>query len=249
MASGAFAAWPVTVAESSSENKIDPRKIACEVTIIVLLAITTASTIALALAVYYLDMHQIKGTNMCYDDECVMTASSILSGIDESLDPCDDFFKFSCNKWIEDNILVNNHESRLGGIGYMNRKRIKEMLEQQVSPNDTEHIQKSLNLYSACVNESMQDTLGADPLLNDLKYAGGWPAIEGDSWSSNKTITDVMIDFYDKGLNFEQLVGMEVARDFGNSSNFILGSLPVENGVERVKPVISTLFTVLKVLN
>ena len=41
----------------------------------------------------------------CTSKECVKVAASILSDLDENVDPCDDFYHFSCGGWIKKNNL------------------------------------------------------------------------------------------------------------------------------------------------
>ncbi|KAI5710216.1 hypothetical protein M8J75_006783 [Diaphorina citri] len=37
--------------------------------------------------------------NVCLTSACVKTANSLLSGMDETADPCNDFFQYACGTW------------------------------------------------------------------------------------------------------------------------------------------------------
>lgn len=39
----------------------------------------------------------------CLNKSCIHIASNILESMDLSIDPCDDFYSYSCNGWIKSN--------------------------------------------------------------------------------------------------------------------------------------------------
>lgn len=39
----------------------------------------------------------------CLNKSCIHIASNILDSMDLSIDPCDDFYSYSCNGWIKSN--------------------------------------------------------------------------------------------------------------------------------------------------
>ena len=41
----------------------------------------------------------------CLTPECVKLAASVLAAIDQTADPCTDFYKFSCGNWIRNTII------------------------------------------------------------------------------------------------------------------------------------------------
>ena len=44
-------------------------------------------------------------TTTCLTPECVKLAASVLAAIDQTADPCTDFYKFSCGNWIRNTII------------------------------------------------------------------------------------------------------------------------------------------------
>ncbi|CAM1322785.1 ECE2 (predicted) [Pycnogonum litorale] len=163
--------------------------------------------------------------NICYDDECVITAGSMLEAMDNKTQtPCDNFFLFTCNRWIENSILWGRYNSLLSGLSSTSRGRIKELLEKPAHAEDPEHINKSLSLYKSCMNKKAIEERGIEPLTKDIEDIGGWPVIDGDGWTGeNFSITDTMIKLNKKGLPYQQIVSFDISRDFLNSTRIIFG--------------------------
>ena len=44
-------------------------------------------------------------SSLCLTASCVELASLVLSGMDQSVDPCADFYNFSCGAWAQKNIV------------------------------------------------------------------------------------------------------------------------------------------------
>ena len=49
--------------------------------------------------VVYPSISSLSRTDVCLTEACVVVASSVLSSMDKSIDPCEDFHKYSCGGW------------------------------------------------------------------------------------------------------------------------------------------------------
>ena len=50
-------------------------------------------------------------SDLCVTDGCVTSAGRLLESLDESIDPCDDFYGFVCGQWIDDAIIPQGSHS------------------------------------------------------------------------------------------------------------------------------------------
>jgi putative endopeptidase len=88
--------------------------------------------------------------------------------IDRDLNPCSDFFQYSCGKWMKANPIPSDQPgwSTFNSLALWNIAAVHETLEQasQVSAKRTPVEQKVGDYYASCANESAIDQAGLKPL-------------------------------------------------------------------------------------
>ena len=94
-----------------------------------------------------------------------------------SLNPCDDFYKYACNKWIAANPIPADqvYWSTGGGLELWNDNVLRETLE-AASKNDPKRSavqQKIGDYWAACMDESGIDAAGIKPLQPELDRIAG----------------------------------------------------------------------------
>lgn len=47
----------------------------------------------------------------CLTENCIQIASNILEAMDSAVDPCEDFYSYSCNGWIKSNPIPEGKTS------------------------------------------------------------------------------------------------------------------------------------------
>ncbi|MGB8910947.1 MAG: M13 family metallopeptidase N-terminal domain-containing protein, partial [Candidatus Sulfotelmatobacter sp.] len=92
--------------------------------------------------------------------------------VDKSLNPCDDFYKYACNKWIAANPIPADqvYWSTGGGLEMWNDSVLRETLE-AASKNDSARgpVQQKIGDYwAACTDESGIEATGLTPLLPEF---------------------------------------------------------------------------------
>jgi putative endopeptidase len=107
--------------------------------------------------------------------------------VDKSVDPCDNFYRYSCNGWFKSNPLPPDQTSygRFTELYELNRLHLRQILEQAATPTATRSLneQKIGDDYASCMDTAAINKLGIAPLqpeldrIASLKTAAQIPAL------------------------------------------------------------------------
>lgn len=128
------------------------------------------------------------GRSTEYEDSpgFIKAATIIKESINESVDPCEDFFEFSCGKWIANNPIPDDHTS-YSHFDVVREKIYKEMkdLYEDDTPSTSNAINDLKKIYAACMdiesinkrkshdlNKAIQVCYPSDPLC--IFYLRHW---------------------------------------------------------------------------
>ena len=116
-------------------------------------------------------------TSVCRTASCSQLARTVADNMDTGIDPCTDFYSFSCGGWVKKNPIPSGHSrySPFAQLDQRNKDALIGILEGN-KDDDIEAIQKLRFLYQLCLNETQLDFLGAKPLVTLIQNTvGGWP--------------------------------------------------------------------------
>ncbi|KAK7023952.1 Endothelin-converting enzyme 1 [Favolaschia claudopus] len=113
----------------------------------------------------------------CLTTECIKLSAAILSSLDESQDPCENFFDFANGGFIAANPLPADKGSfgQFEALAQDNKRVIQHFLETPsatssfTTSEDEILLQKLRNFYSSCLNENRLDEIGTEPLIHFTK--------------------------------------------------------------------------------
>ncbi|XP_078482992.1 endothelin-converting enzyme 2 isoform X1 [Ciona intestinalis] len=146
----------------------------------------------------------------CTTRACINVASKVALSLDESVDPCQDFYEFACGGWEESNLLPSG-ESRWSGFNALqqsNHAIMKNVLELNTTQNNSIAEKKAKIFYESCIDLEAINKRGAQPLLTMLEEVGGWPVLNNwdeSSFEFNATIQQYfpysIYPFFSIGVN------------------------------------------------
>ncbi|PIC48111.1 hypothetical protein B9Z55_007214 [Caenorhabditis nigoni] len=173
---------------SKSEKPSSPKKknwkkwILYGIPILIILALVATLIVVLTLEKFGEDKEEVE---VCETKECIMLADHLHNWKDDSVDPCQDFFKYSCGKYNEHNVIEGPQMTKKTRI---TEKLIKEFLKKNESSNSkTENAMK--HLFRTC-EESNDESKKYVIEKERIKYIKqeaidiGWPLAD-PSWSSS----------------------------------------------------------------
>jgi putative endopeptidase len=106
------------------------------------------------------------------ETELPYTPSLDLTAMDRSVDPCVDFYKFSCGGWQKKNPIPPDQTSWsvYGKLYVDNLQYLRGLLEQAAVAKDRDPVtQKIGDFYASCMNEALVEQLGSKPMQSDLE--------------------------------------------------------------------------------
>ncbi|CAK8671256.1 unnamed protein product [Clavelina lepadiformis] len=123
-------------------------------------------------------------SSACITRPCVQVANRIIEDLDERVDPCEDFYQFSCGGWEKKNPLPIGH-SRWSTFNVLNQKNqaiMKNILEANTTSESSSE-KKAKLFYKSCLDLDSINKLSTTPLIDIIAEIGGW-SISGE-WNQS----------------------------------------------------------------
>ena len=141
---------------------------------------------------------------LCLSKECVKVAAAILSDLDTTVNPCDDFYLYSCGGWIKSNPIPDGQSdwSMFKKLTEANELVIKNALETKLTNHSTHPVEmsakeKAKTYYYSCIDKkgSIEKLVGR-PLLDLMEEKlGNWQLLQHNPSSGEAGAeTDVDLD-------------------------------------------------------
>lgn len=167
-----------------------------------------------------------EGALECSSKGCMQAAAALKENLNESTNPCEDFFEYSCGAWIRNNPIPSSRIS-ISTFEKLykknNEKLLLLLLEDDELPN-SHAVRKAKKYFKSCMNEDGNDNTATHELQLLIENMGSW-LIQNATWNEStwnlfQSLETLQRDYADKGKS--PLFEVEVDTDPRNSSRYVL---------------------------
>lgn len=134
---------------------------------------------------------------VCQTEACQTAVAQLLRNLNQSVDPCEDFFSFSCGKWVTAHPVPPDKEKiTVYDTVWENNQEILKMLLEEPNKVRSSAEEKAVQFYRSCMNTTRIEELGSEPIVDLIEQVGGW-SLSG-YWNKtdfNSTLMVLMRDY------------------------------------------------------
>lgn len=163
--------------------------------------------------------------NICLTPGCVKAAAEILNNLDESVDPCDNFYKFACGNWLNRHTIPEDKSSvSVFSLAQDDLNiKLRVLMEKSLNGSEPDFIKMIKMMFDSCLDLKKIESSATQPLEEVLKSFGGWPVVEGDKWKESEfDWIDTLIKFRELGYSHDILMDLSVTADYRNNTAHII---------------------------
>ncbi|KAK7071727.1 NEDD8 protease nep2 [Halocaridina rubra] len=158
---------------------------------------------------------------ICLTKGCVRSANSLIDSMDDTVPPCEDFFKFACGGFLQKKIIPDEKTSlsRFNEISDDLKEKLRGLVEAEITEADSPATKMVKELFKSCMNTERIEQRGVEPLQEILELMGGWPVVEGENWDASSFNWNTNIYINRKlGYSLDYIFDFSVTTNIKNSS-------------------------------
>lgn len=97
-----------------------------------------------------------KDGEVCLSQGCVHAASNMLEQMDQTVEPCHDFYNFSCGQFVKNTVIPDDRRSvnAFNLVSDEVEEQLRALITAPIEDDEIEPFKMVKKLYSACMNKS-----------------------------------------------------------------------------------------------
>ena len=176
---------------------------------------------------------EFRKSPVCNSPVCHQIADTIKRNLNESEEPCNDFYKFACGGWIKTQEIPNS-EFEFNPMTFIKREiddKLHKLIEEEPDSNANTAFFKAQVFYKSCMDNETLDSLGAKPALDYITYLGGWSVCNNEEWkvkSQQWNVYEVLkktqrnIFPLPNSQNTQAFFKVQITKDYRNSTKHLI---------------------------
>ena len=163
------------------------------------------------------NMLEVNGSSICVSPSCIKLSHMLNQNMDLASDPCEDFYQFTCGKYLERTVIPEDKGSY--GAFAEARDILEKDARQLMEGNATAEwavFDKARDFYRSCMDEEKIEEDGFAEVRSILKELGGMPLLEGEGWDSGEggwRWMETVAALAKRGLVYGSIIGVKVNED------------------------------------
>ncbi|KAJ8950992.1 hypothetical protein NQ318_006376 [Aromia moschata] len=153
----------------------------------------------------WLSQVKLRTRRTLLNTNCLSASFEIMASMDPTQNPCQDFYQFTCGKFMNDAYKNNKPSPYLTQI-LRNVDRLNAIISEEIRGDENDALLLQKRFYQACMNVTDIDDDANMQIKDLLEQIGGWPILKGQNWPETEiTLMDLLLKCKNLGLPFQWL--------------------------------------------